>query len=54
MKRVKNYLRNSLLDTNLTCLSIILIEKREAKSLDIDKIIDKFADVLKNRRIILK
>jgi len=30
MKRVKSYLRNSLLDTNLTSLSIISIEKREA------------------------
>jgi len=54
MKRVKSYLRNSLLDTNLTSLSIISIEKREAKSLDIDEIINKFADTHSNRRIILK
>jgi len=54
MKRVKSYLRNSLLDTNLTSLSIISIEKREAKSLDIDEIINKFADAHENRRIILK
>jgi len=54
MKRVKSYLRNSLLDTTLTSLSIISIEKREAKSLDIDEIINKFADANGNRRIILK
>lgn len=54
MNRVKNYLRNSLLDTNLTSLSIISIEKQEAKSLDIDEIIDKFAEAHQNRRIILK
>jgi hypothetical protein len=54
MKRVKNYLRNSLLNTNLTSLSIISIEKRETKSIDIDDIINKFADAHENRRIILK
>lgn len=30
------------------------IEKREAKSLDIDEIINKFADTHSNHRIILK
>lgn len=40
MKRVKNYLRNSLLDTYLSNLSLISIEKPEAKLLDIDEIIN--------------
>lgn len=53
MKRIKNYLRNSLLDTNLSNLSLISIEKAEAKLLDIDEIINKFADAYGNRRIIL-
>lgn len=54
MKRIKNYLKNCLVNTNLTSLSIISIEKHEAKSLDIDEIINKFADTHENRRIILK
>jgi hypothetical protein len=54
MKCIKIYLRNSLLDTNLTSLSIIYIEKRKAKSLDIDEIISKFAEAYSNCRINLK
>lgn len=40
MKHVKHYLRNSLLDANLN--SIISIEKRKSKSLEIDEVINKF------------
>jgi len=39
-----SYLRNSLLDANITILNIILIEKCEAKSIDIYNIRNKFAD----------
>jgi len=54
MKRVKSYLKNSLLDTNLSSLSNISIKKHESKTLDIDEIINKVADAHRNRRIILK
>lgn len=54
MKRVNNYLKNNLLDLNLTSLSIISTEIREVKSLNVDEIINKFADAYENRKIILK
>jgi len=54
MKRIKNYLRNSLLDNNLSNLSVISIEKSEAKLLDIDEIINTFSNSHGNRKIILK
>lgn len=54
MKRIKTYLRNAMLQINLSNLSIISIEKSEAKLLNINSIIDKFADSRNHRRIILK
>lgn len=54
MKRIKTYLRNSMLQINLFNISIISIEKSDAKLLNIDSIIDRFADSHNNRRIILK
>lgn len=54
MKRVKNYLRNSLLDSKLSSLSVISIEKSKAKLLDIEEIINIFSGAHNNRRIILK
>lgn len=54
LKRIKSYLRNSLLDNNLSNLSVISVEKSEAKLLDIDEIIDTFSNSHNNRRIILK
>jgi len=54
MKRIKSYLRNSMLHDNLSSLSIIAIEKNEAKLLNIDDIINNFAEGHNNRRIILK
>ncbi|KAL4112419.1 hypothetical protein QTP88_016212 [Uroleucon formosanum] len=54
MKRIKSYLRNSMLHDNLSSLSIIAIEKSEAKLLNIDDKINNFAECHNNRRIILK
>ncbi|KAE9522672.1 hypothetical protein AGLY_016945 [Aphis glycines] len=54
MKRIKSYLRNSMLHNNLSNLSIIAIEKSETKLLNIDDIINNFAECHNNRRIILK
>jgi len=53
LKRVKNYLRNKLMDSHMSNLSVIAIEKLEAKSLNIDDIINEFASLHQNRRIIL-
>lgn len=54
MKRVKNYLRNSINNDLMSSLSIISIEKNEAKQLIIDDVIKAFSDGHKNRRILLK
>lgn len=53
LKRVKNYLRNKLMDSHMSNLSVIAIGKLEAKSLNIDDIINEFASLHQNRRIIL-
>jgi hypothetical protein len=44
MKRIKSYLRNSMLYNNQSSLSIFAIEKSEAKSLNIEDIINIFAE----------
>jgi hypothetical protein len=54
MKRIKSYLRNSMLHNNLSSLSIIAIEKSEAKSLNIEDIINIFAERHNNRKNLLK
>jgi len=54
MKRVKNYLRNSMNNDLMSNLSTISIEKYEAKQLNIDEVIDKFSNAHKNRKILLK
>jgi hypothetical protein len=54
MKRIKSYLRNSMLHNNLSSLTIIAIEKSEAKSLNIEDIIKIFVECHSNRRILLK
>jgi len=38
----------------MSSLSIISIEKDEAKQLNIDEVIDKFSNAHKNRKILLK
>lgn len=54
MKIVKNYLRNSMNHELMSSLSIISIEKDEAKQLNIDEVIDAFSNAHKNRKITLK
>jgi len=45
MKHIKSYLRKKSLGISRLALSTTLqLKKREAKSLDIDEIINKFAD----------
>jgi len=54
IKRIKSYLRNSMLRDNRSSLSIIDIEKSEAKPLNIEDIINIFAKCHNYRRILLK
>jgi hypothetical protein len=44
LKIIKNYLRSTMAQERLNALAIISIEVEEAKKLDIDKMIDIFAD----------
>ena len=53
MRHIKTYLRNSMCNERLSNLSIMFIEKKIAKSLDINDVIERFASLHKNRRIIL-
>lgn len=46
MKLIKIHLRNNLLDTNHTSINTMSIGKRKVKSLDFDKIINKFLDFM--------
>lgn len=55
LKRVKTYLRNSMSDNRLSCLSILAIEKKllsemSVNSAFLERVIDLFAEK-KNRRI---
>jgi hypothetical protein len=53
LKRIKNYLRNSMSDERLNGLSLMSIEKEISVSIDLNKIVNEFALYNKNRRIIL-
>lgn len=43
LKRVKNYLRNTMLQERLSNLAILAIEKDQAKNIDIDKCVEIYA-----------
>ena len=50
MKRIKTHLRNKIGDYRLSNLAVIAIEIQLVESLNVEKIIDRFA-AEKNRRI---
>lgn len=50
LKLIKNYLRNSMGQTRLCGLSLLAIEANHAKSMDMNELINQFAD-MKTRRI---
>lgn len=52
LKRVKNYLRNSLLNDNLSCLAILFIENELVQEINYDEMIDNFSRA-KVRRVAL-
>ena len=53
LRRLKTYMRNKMTDERLSNLSMMSIEKKIAKSLDLEEVIDKFAVKHNNRKIIL-
>ena len=54
LKRIKTYLRSTMSEQRLNDVAVLSIEKRLAESLSFDEIIDRFAAIDKNRRILLK
>lgn len=53
LRQVKTYLRNHMCNEKLTSVAILKIEKRISKSLNLDIVVDKFASIHNNRRIML-
>jgi hypothetical protein len=53
LRRLKTYMRNKMTDERLSNLSMMSIEKKIAKSLDLEEVVDKFAVNHNNRKIIL-
>ena len=53
LKRIKSYLRTTMLEQRLVDLAILSIEKELSQDLSLDEIVDKFAAEDKNRRIML-
>ena len=49
LKLIKTYLRSSMSQTSLSNLAIISIENEEAKAIDMDDLIKKFASVKESR-----
>ena len=53
LKRIKTYLRSTMTEQRLTDLAILAIEKELASDLSLDAVVNEFATVDKNRRIVL-
>lgn len=54
LKLIKNYLRNSISQDRLTNIAILNIEREKASELEIDKIINDFANLKSRRKNFLK
>ena len=54
LKRIKTYLRSTMSEQRLNDIALLSIEKKEVESLLFYDIIDRFAAVDKNRRIVLQ
>lgn len=52
LRYIKSYLRNTMLNDRLTNLSILYIEKKIARSLDLDAVVERFANGHKNIRMV--
>ncbi|XP_050540287.1 uncharacterized protein LOC126904924 [Daktulosphaira vitifoliae] len=53
LRQIKNYMRNKMTNKRLSNIAILSIEKKIAKNLDLEVVVDKFAAIHKNRRILL-
>lgn len=53
LKLIKNYLRNSISQERLSGISILNIERRRTSEIDIEKIIDNFANAKTRKKTIL-
>lgn len=54
MRRLKTYLRNKMTNDRLCHLAVISIEKKIAKDLDMEEVVNRFSSAHNNRRITLK
>ena len=53
MKRIKDYLRNSMSDKRLSNLALLNIERERSSNLDLDDFVDIFANSHNNRKLML-
>lgn len=53
LRQIKTYLRNKIINSRLTDIAILSIEKNISKNLDMEKVVDKFSAAHHNRKIIL-
>lgn len=53
LRRLNNYMRNRITNERLNNLSLISIEKKISKNLDLDTFVQLFSEQHKNRKIIL-
>jgi len=54
LRHMKNWVKNSLSNDKLDCVSLLAIERERAQPIDTDKIVDAFSAAHNNRRIVLK
>ena len=53
LKRIKTYLRSTMSNERLCDLAILSIEKEISRNLVLDEVVDMFAVVDRNKRIVL-
>ena len=53
LKRIKTYLRSTMLNERLCDLAILSIEKEISKNLSLEEVVEQFAVLDCNRRIVL-
>ena len=53
LKRIKTYLRSTMCEQRLTDLAILSIEREISGTLSLDEVVDRFAGIEQNRRLLL-
>ena len=51
--RIKTYLRSTMSEQRLNDLAVLSIERDVSSQLSLERVVDKFVDLDKNRRIVL-